>query len=79
MANVEVTLTDRLDAEIDRLVEEGDFVNRDQAVEEILTAGLSAYSPTQSGGTSLEETYLQGTSERGDPAGKEVPGEDYTF
>jgi metal-responsive CopG/Arc/MetJ family transcriptional regulator len=79
MANVEVTLTDRLDTEIDRLVEQGDFINREQATEEILRAGLSAYSTTESGDETVEETFLQHTSEQGDPAMKEAAGEDYTF
>jgi len=80
MADVEVTLTDRLDTEIDRLLETGDFINQEQAIEEILTAGLSAYNTTESSSTSdLEETFLQSTSEQEDPAMKDAPGDDYTF
>lgn len=79
MADFEVTLTDRLDTEIDRLVEEGDFINREQAVEEILTAGLSAYSTTESSGDTVEETFLQSASEQQDPAMQEAAGDDYTF
>jgi metal-responsive CopG/Arc/MetJ family transcriptional regulator len=80
MADVEVTLTDRLDTEIDRLVEQDDFINREQAVEEILTAGLSAYNTTTSTSDSdLEDTFLQSTSEQEDPAMQEVSGDDYTF
>jgi metal-responsive CopG/Arc/MetJ family transcriptional regulator len=79
MAAVEVTLTDRLDTEIDRLVDQGDFINREQAIEEILTAGVSAYNTTQTSGDSMEGTFLQSVSEQEDPATKEAAGNDYTF
>ena len=47
MSDVEMSLPDRIDSEIDRLVEQGDFLNPEQAVEELLTMGVSAYAPTE--------------------------------
>ncbi|WP_435321044.1 ribbon-helix-helix domain-containing protein [Haloarchaeobius sp. TZWSO28] len=47
MPKTEVSLSDNTDAEIDRLVNQGDFLNRDEAVEELLTRGLSAYGPAE--------------------------------
>ncbi|WP_267641689.1 ribbon-helix-helix domain-containing protein [Haloarchaeobius amylolyticus] len=47
MPKTEVSISDNLDAEIDRLVNQGDFLNRDEAVEELLTRGISAYGPTE--------------------------------
>ncbi|PSQ33617.1 CopG family transcriptional regulator, partial [Halobacteriales archaeon QS_9_70_65] len=32
MPDVEVSLPDRIDSEIDRLIEQGEFLNREQAV-----------------------------------------------
>jgi Arc/MetJ-type ribon-helix-helix transcriptional regulator len=40
---IEVTLPDQIDDEIARFIEEGEFVNRDEAVEQLLNAGLQAY------------------------------------
>lgn len=79
MADVEVTVTDRLESDIERLIDEDEFLNRDQAVEAILAAGLSAYSRTESSSDDLEETFLQSAGEQQDPAMEEPAGEEYTF
>jgi len=44
MPRVEVSLPEELYAEFEQLVEE-EFVNRDEAVEELLSAGMNAYRP----------------------------------
>jgi len=46
MADIGIDLPDRILTEIDRLVEQGEFLNRDQAVEELLGMGVSAYETT---------------------------------
>lgn len=67
MPETEVTLPDRVTSDIDRFVESGEFLNWDQAVEELLTLGLSAY---QSGGEQpREESVFTGAvDEQQDPA-----------
>jgi Arc/MetJ-type ribon-helix-helix transcriptional regulator len=47
MPEVEVSLPDRIDSEIARLVDQGEFLNREQAVEELLSMGVSAYAPAE--------------------------------
>ena len=49
MPRVEVTLPDRIDAQIESLVEEQDaFVSRDEAAEELLELGLRGHRPETS-------------------------------
>ena len=80
MPDVEVSLPDRIDSEIDRLIEQGEFLNREQAVEELLSMGVSAYAPTdevdqQEG----EDLFTQMTDDQTDPAAREDDeGDDYT-
>jgi Arc/MetJ-type ribon-helix-helix transcriptional regulator len=67
MPESEVTLPDRVTSDIDRFVEEGEFLNWDQAVEELLTLGLSAYQTDSE--TTTEETVFTGSvDEQQDPA-----------
>lgn len=54
MPNIEVSLPDRIDTEIDQLVQEDEFLNRDQAIEELLSMGVSAYNATASSTTEDE-------------------------
>lgn len=69
MADVELTLPDRLDSQIDRFVEQGDFLNRERAVAELLSMGLAAYETTD---TSPEEQaddlFTQAVEDQQDPA-----------
>lgn len=53
MADVELELPDRIDNQIDRFVEQGDFLNRDRAIEELLTMGLKSYE----GREEIEEPF----------------------
>jgi Arc/MetJ-type ribon-helix-helix transcriptional regulator len=44
MPTVELSLRDDLESELTQLVESGEFLNRDQAVEELLSRGIAAYN-----------------------------------
>lgn len=74
MPTAEIDLPDRIDADIQSLVDQGDFVNRDQAVEELLSMGLSAYGPAE---TETEEPgedmFTQRVDEQQDPATRDGP------
>ena len=81
MPDVEVSLPDRIDSEIDRLVEQGEFLNREQAVEELLSMGVSAYAPTDEADQQEgEDLFTQMTDDQTDPAAREDDeGDDYTL
>lgn len=68
MSKVEVTLSDRIDGDIDRLVEQDEFVNREQAVEELLSMGMSAYDTTEESTEVDEELFTQTIDDQQDPA-----------
>ena len=74
MPTLEIDLPDRIDADIDHLVEQGDFVNQDQAVEELLSLGISAYDPAE---TTTEEPgedlFTQRVDDQQDPAAHDEP------
>ena len=44
MAEIEVDIPTRLDTEIDQLVDEGEFLSRQEAIEDLLSTGLQSYS-----------------------------------
>lgn len=44
MPTYEIDLPGHLEAEIDRMVDQGEFLTREEAFEELLTAGVSAYN-----------------------------------
>ena len=75
MPNIEVSLPDRVDTEIDRLVDQGEFLNREQAIEELLSMGMSAYETT---GTSTQddEWVMQNVEDQQDPAMQDDVDED---
>lgn len=80
MPNVEVSLPDRIDSEIDRLVEQGEFLNREQAVEELLGMGVSAYATSEDTEETEEDLFTQMTDDQQDPAAREEePGDEHTF
>ncbi|MFB6155272.1 MAG: cell surface protein [Haloferacaceae archaeon] len=43
MPKIELTVPEHLEMQIAQLVEQGEFVNREEAVEELLATGLKAY------------------------------------
>jgi Arc/MetJ-type ribon-helix-helix transcriptional regulator len=82
MPKVEVSLPDRIETEIARLVEQGEFVNRDQAVEELLTMGVSAYDVEEEDEATVaeEDMFTQTVEDQQDPAMHDEPQDDgYTF
>jgi Arc/MetJ-type ribon-helix-helix transcriptional regulator len=80
MSKVEVSLPDRIDSELDRLVEQGEFVNRDQAVEELLSMGVSAYDTTTDESQEPDENlFSQAIEDQQDPAARTDTGDDYSL
>ncbi len=81
MTQIEVSLSDQTESELTRLVEQGEFINRDQAVEKLLSRGLSAYQTTEEDPTTEmdENMFEQMTDEQQDPALQDEPDDDYTF
>lgn len=66
MPKVEVTIPDDLEVELERIVEQGEFVNRNEAAEEILALGLNAYE-TEAGAEAEGDFYgeeMQETADR---------------
>jgi hypothetical protein len=53
MAQVEINIPEHLEMQIAQLVEQGEFLNREEAVEDLLSTGLKAYKT--SGPQSEEE------------------------
>ncbi|WP_435197220.1 DUF7120 family protein [Natronomonas sp. EA1] len=43
MPKVEINVPDHLDVQIAQLVEQGEFLNREEAIEELLSTGIRAY------------------------------------
>ncbi|MFT4923348.1 MAG: Arc/MetJ-type ribon-helix-helix transcriptional regulator [Haloarculaceae archaeon] len=81
MPSIEVSLPDKLESEITRLVEQGEFINREQAVEDLLSTGISVYDDTEA---SSEETFGEEFSRQADdqvdPATRDDVGDDdYAF
>lgn len=82
MTQIEVSLSDQTESELRRLVEQGEFISRDQAVEKLLSRGLSAYQTTEEEpATEMDESMFdQMTDEQQDPALQdEGTGDEYTF
>ena len=80
MPEVELNLPDRINSEIDRLVEQGEFLNREQAIEELLSMGVSAYDTVEETGPETnDELFTQAVDDQIDPAMTEEQDEDYGF
>ena len=43
MPQVEITIPEHLEMQIAQLVEQGEFLNREEAIEDLLSTGLKAY------------------------------------
>ena len=79
MPEVEVSLPDRIDSEIARLVEQGEFLNREQGIEELLSMGVSAYAPAETTDEPDQDIFTQMTDDQQDPAAREEDGDEYTL
>lgn len=69
MGELDMELSDRVDTEVQRLVDQGDFLNREQAYEELLQMGLATYS-TESEEEEIadEQMFSDVVDEQRDPA-----------
>ena len=54
MPKVEITIPEHLEMQIAQMVERGEFVNREEAIEDLLSTGIKAYKT--SGPMDEEET-----------------------
>lgn len=83
MPEIEVDLPDRIDGEIDRLVDQGDFLNRERAVEELLQMGMSAFNTgedSESDATAADaDMFTSAVDEQQDPAMQDDLDDEYTF
>jgi len=82
MSKIEVSVPDQLSSEIDRLVEQDEFLSRDQAIEELLSRGVSAYDVDDEPTEELDtELFTQAVEEQQDPASEldQDGGDEYTF
>lgn len=79
MSKIEVDVPARLSDEVQRLVDQGEFLNREQAIEELLTRGVSVYSTDSSSDEPGEDVFTQTAEDQQDPAARDEPGEDYSF
>lgn len=69
MPVVEVSLPNKVDEEIDRLVQQDEFMNREQAVEELLSKGISAYGTGgDEGAEPAQDVFTQVVDDQQDPA-----------
>lgn len=81
MSKLELTVPARVYDEIDRLVERGEFLNREQAVEELLTMGVSVYDTDAATEEETdEEIFTQTADDQQDPARlDDEPDDEYTL
>jgi len=83
MAEIEVDISTQLDMQLEQMVEEGDFLTREEAVEELLSAGLRTYQ-TNTGEDEGELDFADEMRNPGDepmgPAADDADdGDEYTF
>ncbi len=57
MPKVEITIPEHLEMQIAQMVERGEFVNREEAIEDLLSTGIKAYKT--SGPMEEEEPGLE--------------------
>ena len=77
MAQIEVDLPDRITGELNRLVESGEFLNRERAVEDLLQRGVSAYDIEEEPAEELEsDLFTQTVEDQQDPAMQEGSSDD---
>ncbi|AEH37915.1 MULTISPECIES: ribbon-helix-helix domain-containing protein [Halopiger] len=70
MPKVEITIPEHLEMQIAQMVERGEFVNREEAIEDLLSTGIKAYKTSgpmdeeegtgTGGGTGLEDDGMMG-------------------
>lgn len=63
MPSVEITVPEHLETRIAQLVEQGEFVSREEAIEELISTGMKAYKtsgPVEEEEPSFEEDNMMG-------------------
>lgn len=76
MSKIEISVPDGIASEIDHLVEQGEFLSRDQAVEELLSRGVSAYDVEDDDPEGLDQDlFTQAVEDQQDPAQQKDPSE----
>ncbi|WP_306058058.1 ribbon-helix-helix domain-containing protein [Natronococcus wangiae] len=67
MPKVEITIPEHLEMQIAQMVERGEFVNREEAIEDLLSTGIKAYKTSgpmdeeeEGMGTGLEDDGMMG-------------------
>ncbi|WP_227380669.1 DUF7120 family protein [Haladaptatus halobius] len=69
MVTIEVALPDRIENDINRLVEQDDFLNREQAIEKLLSLGVSAQKTDDESDEELaDDLFTQAVDDQQDPA-----------
>ncbi len=63
MPKIEITIPEHLEMQIAQLVEQGEFLNREEAIEDLLSTGLKAYKT--SGPTDNEDSPGPGYEDDG--------------
>lgn len=80
MANIEVDLPDRISGEIHRLVESGEFLNEERAIEDLLQRGVSAYNVNDGPKNELDDDlFTQAVEDQQDPAMHDAGDNEPTF
>ncbi|WP_290811611.1 ribbon-helix-helix domain-containing protein [Halovivax sp.] len=63
MPKVELTIPEHLEMQIAQMVERGEFVNREEAIEDLLSTGIKAYKtsgPQEEGEPGFEDDGMMG-------------------
>ena len=63
MGKVEITIPERLEMQIAQMVEQGEFLDRDEAIEDLISTGLRAYQtsgPMEDQEDELEDDGMMG-------------------
>lgn len=69
MPVVEISLPKKVDLEIDQLVDQDEYISRDQAIEGLLDKGLSVYdSPDDASSEMSQDVFTQTVDDQQDPA-----------
>lgn len=80
MPTYEVSLPDKMESKINRVVQEGEFLNREQAIEELLSRGISVYNETASSSEDdFNDEFGDGFDDQHDPALRDDPDDGRTF
>lgn len=69
MPKIEVSLSKKTDTEIDRLVEEGEFLSREQAIEGLLSKGIAVFDTVIESSSKMDEdVFTRAMDDQRDPA-----------